>query len=148
EEAPDHCKADLLRHIFDLLGVEAGALSQFRLASERDVQVAASHGYEMALHTHTHSLGDFSGPIVRDEIRKNRAALGRMLGRPEEDFTSFCWPSGAYTESARDTLASLGITAATTCEYGLAKSDSDTLLLPRILDGERTSDPAFIASIS
>jgi len=150
ENAAESSRVDLLKEVFSCLDVEYGELErvdQFGLAS-KDVVRSASADFEMALHTHSHSLGDFSQVRIASEIEKNRAVLGGIIDRPPTEFKNFCWPSGEYTLSACRHLSSLGISAATTCEYGLVSQKSSPLLIPRVLDGERTTNAAYVARLS
>ncbi len=141
----------LLADLYSRLGLGARLLAPggpFDLCSENDLVEAQRKGFEIALHTHTHGLGDFSRDAVTDEIARNRASLSRMLDRPAESFRHFCWPSGDYTPQAIRSLRTTGIDLATTCDPGLATAKSDPLALPRFLDGQLTSDHAFLVAVS
>lgn len=142
---------ELLCRIFELFQVDQGDLTRtrvFQLGTAAEIRQAASAGFEIALHTHSHTLGDFSSNTVEREIGENRAALAEILGRPESLFKHFCWPSGRYTADTLKQLAALGITVATSCKDGFVTRDSPRLLLPRILDGELTSPAEFVACLS
>jgi peptidoglycan/xylan/chitin deacetylase (PgdA/CDA1 family) len=141
----------LLHTLFERLGLPAEALGRakaFDLASEDELVEAERRGFEIALHTHTHALGDFSEASVKAEISMNRASLSRILGHPPQDFRHFCWPSGRYTSQAIAHLAATGVDIATTCDLELANERSHPLALPRILDGQLTSDEAFLVAVS
>lgn len=150
DNSPPESRNSLLEALFEILQTDPGILAdrQFHLASPREVQIAASAGFEMALHTHTHSLGDFSPTRVAAEINANRSALSSITGQSKDSFRNFCWPSGDYTITACESLRTLGVDSATTCEYGLMSPSTNPMLIPRILDGERTSSAAFKASLS
>jgi peptidoglycan/xylan/chitin deacetylase (PgdA/CDA1 family) len=141
----------LLRELYSRLDLDTWLLAKkgpFDLCSEDDLVEARRKGFEIALHTHTHSLGDFSAHAVTSEITRNRASLSRMLDRPPESFRHFCWPSGDYTPQAIDHLRATGVDLATTCDLDLATAKSDPLALPRLLDGQLTSDEAFLVGVS
>jgi peptidoglycan/xylan/chitin deacetylase (PgdA/CDA1 family) len=105
-------------------------------------------GVSVELHTHNHTLGDFSATNVSAEISENRAYLSRLLDRPTESFKHFCYPSGHFNAGVDDILFSLGISTATTLRTGLADPDSNRLLWPRILDGEQLSPLEFEAELA
>lgn len=138
---PTHRK--LLEDVFLRLGVSVATLAAFELTDEAALREADRQGFEIALHTHTHSLGDFSADRIHAEIDQNRMSLARILGRPASGFDHFCWPSGDYTQEALSHLRNTGIELATSCDLDLADSGSDPLALPRILDGQSTTDHDF-----
>lgn len=141
----------LLVELFSRLGVDAHPLAQnraFDLGRENDLLKAHESGFEIALHTHTHNLGDFSRDTLNLEITRNRECLSRILGLHPDSFRHFCWPSGDYTFKAGVHVRELGVDIATTCDFGLAHEYSDSIALPRILDGQETSDEAFLVGVS
>lgn len=141
----------LLGDLYLRLGLDTGLLARngpFDLCNENDLVEAQRKGFEIALHTHTHSLDDFSEYAVSTEIARNRASLSRILDRPPESFRHFCWPSGDYTPQAIAHLRASGVDLATTCDLDLATAKSDPLALPRLLDGQLTSDEAFLVGVS
>lgn len=141
----------LLVEVFSRLGVDPQLLANrraFDLGDENNLVKAQRAGFEIALHTHTHSLGDFSREAVTSEIARNRTSLSRILDRPAESFQHFCWPSGDYTPQAIMHLRATGVDLATSCDLDLAEKTSDLLALPRILDGQSTSDEAFLVAVS
>lgn len=151
DSQPEAQRWDTLLHLLAVMKVATHDLVQarvFRLGTEADVRHAAAGGFEIALHTHTHTLGDFSPDVISDEIHRNRQVLGRILDRPVEHFRHFCWPSGSYTRQAALDLRANGIDVATTCDAGLATRSSHPLLLPRMLDGELTTTAEFVAQMS
>lgn len=137
--------------IFDLLRIDIDELARtrtFQLGSPSDVRQAASAGFEIALHTHSHTLGDFSESSITKEISANRAALSEILDRPATSFRHFCWPSGDYTQEGVEHLSAAGIDVATTCDHGFVTAESAPLLLPRLLDGELTHLAEFVSQLS
>jgi peptidoglycan/xylan/chitin deacetylase (PgdA/CDA1 family) len=141
----------LLEKVFQRLGVDMEPLARckaFDLCDESALVEADAKGFEIALHTHTHGLGDFSVERVTAEIEQNRASLARILGRPSDTFRHFCWPSGEYTPQAVSHVQATGIDLATSCELDLASAESNPLLLPRILDGQGTTDEGFLVAVS
>jgi peptidoglycan/xylan/chitin deacetylase (PgdA/CDA1 family) len=119
----------------------------FSYMTEDEIQQASRDGFAIELHTHSHSLGDFSFPKVREEISTNRESLGQLLGRPPEHFRHFCYPSGVVPPDGGDLLRRLGIVSATTLQTGIAYPGTDLLVLPRILDGDHLSELEFEAQL-
>lgn len=147
---PVHEHRHLLAEVFARLGIDPAPFARckaFDLCDESALVEADRKGFEIALHTHTHGLGDFSAEKVATEIAQNRASLARILGRPAEAFRHFCWPSGDYTAQAITHLRVTDIDMATSCDLDLARANSDPLALPRILDGQTTSDEAFLVAM-
>ena len=149
DDTPECARKELLQRIFEVMQIRSDDLiPAFSLGTPDDIRIAAANGFEVALHTHTHSLGNFSPDAIRTEIGANQDALGAILGRPPASFRHFCWPNGEYTEQAMAYLAMVGVDVATSCDFGLATASSDPLHLPRILDGELTSTAEFLTMLS
>lgn len=108
---------------------------------------AGRRGFDIQLHTHSHSLGDFSRGRCETEITTNRRALAAVTGQPPSSFTHFCYPSGLVSPVAGRHLAACGIESATTLVPRLAARGKDPLYLPRLLDGEHLSDIEFEAEL-
>ncbi len=151
EAAPLGSRTELLIEVFELLQVQWKEIirnRQFHLATPETVKSGISAEFAAGLHTHTHSLGDFSRDRIVGEIEKNRASLEELLGTPDAALTHFCWPGGKYTAYACEELPALGIASATTCEYGLVPTNYTPSLIPRILDGQQMSEAEFVARLS
>jgi peptidoglycan/xylan/chitin deacetylase (PgdA/CDA1 family) len=112
-----------------------------------ELGAAATHGLDVQLHTHRHTLGDMSRQVIETEIHDNRDALARILKRPASAFNHFCYPSGVATQSAADALAGIGLKSSTTTVQGLAWPGMPLHLLPRLLDGENMSEIEFEAEL-
>jgi peptidoglycan/xylan/chitin deacetylase (PgdA/CDA1 family) len=108
---------------------------------------AHSDGFAIELHTHQHSLHDFSVCKIWGEVALNRDVLAALLGRSVASFRHFCYPSGQTAPGVGAVLRDLGIVSATTLEPGMAGRDADPLLLPRILDGGHLSTIEFEAEL-
>jgi peptidoglycan/xylan/chitin deacetylase (PgdA/CDA1 family) len=120
----------------------------FDYMTQTELRDAADSGLDVQLHTHNHSLHDHSPDRVRQEIEDNAAALATVLARPKTAFTHFCYPSGIVSTQAAAALSSLGLRSSTTARRALAWPSSPIQLLPRILDGESTTDIEFEAELS
>lgn len=119
----------------------------FGYMTEEEIATAAAQGFAIELHTHTHSLGNFTFSEVAREITLNREILARILDRPPDRFRHFCYPSGKVRPGVQDALSRLGIASATTLDSGIAYPGADPLMLPRIVDGDHLSDLEFEAEL-
>jgi peptidoglycan/xylan/chitin deacetylase (PgdA/CDA1 family) len=120
----------------------------FDYMTPNELAVAAHEGLDVQLHTHRHTLGDMSAPVIAAEIADNRRALSDILNRSAAAFTEFCYPSGVATPAAAETLAELGLGSSTTTRQGLAWPGMQMHLLPRLLDGENLSEIEFEAELA
>jgi hypothetical protein len=69
--------------------------------------------------------------LFEREVRDNSNYIQGLTGeRP----VHFCYPSGDTHADFLPWLTGMGVKTATTCERGLAKPESQDLLLPRFLD--------------
>lgn len=133
-------KDQLARHVAEVLQVDYDALSAkriLRLMTPQEVATLSAAGIDFQLHTHRHRT-----PVDRDafarEIEDNRRSLIEMTGDTPQHF---CYPSGVYEPDFFPWLRELGVRSATTCETGIARADTDPLLLPRLID---TSNLALV----
>jgi hypothetical protein len=109
-----------------------------------EVKQLAANGVEVQLHTHRHRA-----PLERElflrEIHDNRKSIEAMTGKSP---THFCYPSGIHHPLLAQWLRETGIESATTCDSGLASPESDSFLLPRLLDGCGRSPNNFAGWLS
>lgn len=141
-------RSDALKHFASLAGIDLSEYSEaFSYMSPADLRSFRAGGHAIELHTHTHTLGDFSATQIADEIKANRAALAEILECDGASFRHLAYPSGIYNMSAAPTLRSNGVLSATTLEPYAARQQTSLYLLPRILDGEHMSDLEFEAEL-
>ncbi|MEQ1647189.1 MAG: polysaccharide deacetylase family protein [Hyphomicrobiaceae bacterium] len=112
------------------------------------VEAASNPDVSIELHTHNHTLRDWSRNAIEQEIALNRAALADLLKRPPTSFKHFCYPSGEYTPEAAEIIKSLGIKSATTTNQGIATVGTSLLMLPRLCDNEMLTEIEFEAELS
>ena len=115
----------------------------FSYMSDDEVKQTSRNGFAIELHTHSHSLADFSFAKVREEISMNREVLGRLLNLPPTHFRHLCYPSGIEPPDGGEPFRHLGILSATTTRPGIAYRGTDLMLLPRIIDGDHLSELEF-----
>jgi peptidoglycan/xylan/chitin deacetylase (PgdA/CDA1 family) len=140
-----------LRRVGAALGIDIIALVEtgaFSLMTPDALRWAVATGVDVQLHTHGHSMHGMDGAQLARELRCNRAALAEILGVAPSSFKHFCYPSGEHDSRAFPVLRADGVQTATTTEFGLAKPSDSPLALPRILDGEATSDIELEARLS
>ncbi len=130
--------ANLAKHV----NVDYDALVEKRimhLLAPEEVKRLAAAGADIQLHTHRHRA-----PLDRElflrEIEDNRKSIQAMTGAAP---THFCYPSGVWNQAFLPWLREAGIKSAVTCEFGLASSSSNPLLLPRLVDVSNLSPIEF-----
>lgn len=134
-----------------LLGVDITpylASRAFHYMTPDQLREVAAQGIDVQLHTHNHTMHDLSAAAILDEIVANRSALANILGKSEDAFEHFCYPSGVASAAAAAALASMGIASATTTVTGLVSRDANLHLIPRLIDGDQISDLKFEAELS
>ena len=135
-------KDDLARHFAAHLGINYDDLLQarlFQLVTPEEAALTSRAGIDIQLHTHRHRTPRDQALFTR-EIRDNRNRIREFTGR---DATHFCYPSGDYAPEFLPWLRELGVKSATTCVAGLASRNSDSLLLPRLLDDDQATPLEF-----
>ena len=73
-------------------------------------------------------LAQQSTELIRDDVRRSKAALEDVLG---EAVLHFCYPYGSHDRRAVDAVADAGYASATTCVRSPATPADDPLTLPR-----------------
>lgn len=104
-----------------------------------DVTYLAANGIDIQLHTHRHRVPKDHDLFIR-EIDDNRTSIQKMTGI---NASHFCYPSGVHDPMFLPWLSEAGILSATTCEPGFASTDSNPMLLPRVLDNSALSPIEF-----
>lgn len=135
-------KTLLLQRVAGAIGVDYGAIAArglLRIMNPADVKRLSDAGVDFELHTHRHRT-PLDRAAFTEEIETNRARLEQMTGKPARHF---CYPSGAYEPEFIPWLTALGIVSATTCDPGLATSETPPLMLPRFVDTSSTSAVEF-----
>jgi hypothetical protein len=115
------------------------AARMLHLMNPQEVKDLAADGVDFQLHTHRHRT-PLNEALFRQEIRENRVRLASMIGGGQQHF---CYPSGAYRPEFLPWLESEGIASAATCDTGLATTEGNPLLLPRLVDTSARTDLEF-----
>jgi len=116
----------------------------FQIMSPDEASECARRGVDIQLHTHRHRTPDDRDLFLR-EIRDNARRIQELAGSAP---THFCYPSGVTAPQFLPWLKEAGVTSATTCEHGLARSSTDPLMLPRYSDGSSVTDIDFESWLS
>lgn len=137
-------KDALLEALAARIGVDIAALRAQRimhLMTPAEISELAGKGIDFQLHTHRHRTPDDATEFAR-EIVDNRARIETLTHRPANHF---CYPSGVYRQSFLGWLRDANVRSATTCDPGMATAQSQSLLLPRLVDTMGLSDETFEA---
>lgn len=93
-------------------------------------KMSAAPGIEIGGHTATHcDLSRIQGEAAFEEIARDRQLLTEMTGRSPK---RFAYPYGRMSPGAGHLLREAGYEAACCSRYGVASSDSDRFLVPRV----------------
>jgi peptidoglycan/xylan/chitin deacetylase (PgdA/CDA1 family) len=145
---PQTKKDDFAEGLAGQLGIDYEAMVQKRilqLMTPAEVAELAASGIDIQLHTHRHRTPR-NKELFQREIRDNRAAIQQLAGGDVP--RHFCYPSGVVEAEFLPWLEEEGVLSATTCESGLAGSNTHPLLLPRIIDTMNLSAVEFEGWIS
>lgn len=146
--------ADRLEGVKDLaaeIGVDLAPYFQnkrFDYMTPEQLREICESGVDIQLHSHNHTLHDFSEAAILREIEANRSVLAEVTGKPREGFVHFCYPSGLLNPSAGAGLMAAGVASSVTLESGIGFPGCDLQDLPRITDGDQLSDVMFEAEMA
>ena len=140
-------KNDLLERLAKFLGLDWEAFLAKRLLQvmrPNEIAEMSAEGFDIQLHTHRHRT-PIDATLFRKEISDNRKRIVEICGKNP---THFCYPSGHYEMAFLPWLKDEQVVSATTCDPGLADSESDPLLLPRFIDTPGQPSVMFEAWVS
>lgn len=115
-----------------------------QLMTPEQVSEIVAAGVDVQLHTHRHRTPS-DAALFKREIEDNRRELEAAGAR---NAVHFCYPSGIYKPEFLPWLKDCGVLSATLCEHGFAMSETDSLLLPRLMDTSRLSKVEFESWLS
>ena len=125
-------KDELLTALAERLSVDYQAILSKRilhLLSVEELSTLAAEGVDIQLHTHRHHA-----PKKRDsfmlELGENKDFISRFTKLPHH----FSYPDGEYSDCFGPWLGACDVVSATTCEPGLATTQSNRFRLPRLID--------------
>jgi peptidoglycan/xylan/chitin deacetylase (PgdA/CDA1 family) len=140
-------KDQVAARLAERLGIDYQQLRTKRilqLVNPEEVKQLAHEGVDFQLHTHRHRT-PLSEDLFRREIRDNRVRITNAIGGSRNHF---CYPSGSYRPEFLDWLAKEEVISATTCDTGFATSQTNPLLLPRLVDTTGRTDLEFESWLS
>jgi len=140
-------KDQIAASLAERLGIDYQKLRQKRilqLMNREEMKQLAAEGVDFQLHTHRHRT-PLSEELFRREIQDNRARIANAISGKREHF---CYPSGAYRPEFLGWLAKEEVVSATTCDTGFATSETNPLLLPRLVDTSGRTDLEFESWVS
>lgn len=120
----------------------------FNYMSSEQLAAAYKSGLDVQLHTHNHTLHDFSKDAMVREIELNRFNLSEITGVEADQFCHLCYPSGTYDPGSSAVLDGLGILSATTIKRGISYPATKRHFLPRFLDAENLTSIEIEADLS
>lgn len=142
----DACRALCRAAGVDFEGIEEKRVFSYMTPSQLCVMKTA--GMNVQLHTHTHSLHDFTFRHVAWELSQNRRVLAEVLRCERYCFADFCYPSGLTGSGAAHALRANNVRSAVTLEPRLCRAaQEDLLALPRLIDGSHQTDLEFEADL-
>jgi peptidoglycan/xylan/chitin deacetylase (PgdA/CDA1 family) len=109
------------------------------LLNPEEVGQVAAEGVDIQLHTHRHGSPP-DRQLFSQEIEDNRNSIREMTSSLARHF---CYPGGNFNDDLIVWLKEMKITTATTCDPGLATHESNSMLLPRLVDTTPLSQIEF-----
>jgi peptidoglycan/xylan/chitin deacetylase (PgdA/CDA1 family) len=140
-------KDELLAALADRLRIDYEALCRKRLLhliTRDEARELARDGVDIQLHTHRHRESRNRERMLR-ELDDNKQ---RILDVTPVEPRHFCYTGGLHLPEFPGWLREYGLLSATTCEPGLARADTDLMLLPRLVDTTGLTDAEFLSWIS
>jgi peptidoglycan/xylan/chitin deacetylase (PgdA/CDA1 family) len=135
-------KDALLSRLAERLQIDYETILRRRIMhimNEAEVRELAGRGVDFQLHTHRHRVSRDKLLFAR-EISQNREYVARLRG---SEPAHFCYPSGVHRAEFPAWLREWNIRSATTCDFGIASSESNPMLLPRFTDFNDTTEAEF-----
>jgi peptidoglycan/xylan/chitin deacetylase (PgdA/CDA1 family) len=102
----------------------------WKLMSPSQIKELAESGLiEIGAHTHNHpNLGLISPTNVREEVRKSKQALEKLIGKP---VNSIAFPDGSYTDEVKKICTEEGYKNLLAVDYRCTSDEADKNILPR-----------------
>jgi peptidoglycan/xylan/chitin deacetylase (PgdA/CDA1 family) len=131
--------AEKLARVLNIDYAELKAKRILTLMNEQELREVSENGIDVQLHTHRHRTPE-DQTLFRKEIQDNRSAIQQLTGAQP---VHFCYPSGVYQPAFLPWLREENVLSATTCDVGLAKQGTESLLLPRFVDQQTRTQVEF-----
>ncbi len=137
-------KDDLLAQLAERLDVDYQQLCHDRvlhLINEDEARELGARGVDLQYHTHRHRVCK-SRDCLFTELSDNLREMRKFTSKEPQHF---CYTYGYYVPEYISYLKEYGIRSATTCTPGLCTTQTDPLMLPRLVDTSAVSDLEFRA---
>jgi peptidoglycan/xylan/chitin deacetylase (PgdA/CDA1 family) len=140
-------KDELLSRLAERLGEDLEALRERRamsLMSPPELFEVARAGVSIEMHSRSHRIPNHRGCFEKD-LRRNADQIREWTGIAP---SHFCYPSGLVAPHWVDWLREFPVQSAVTCTPAFASTADDRLLLPRYVDGSRSTSVEFESWLS
>lgn len=135
-------KDELLLRLAELLGQDFEALRTQRtcsLMNPEELSEASRSGVSIEMHSRSHRILNDRRDFKRD-LQRNADRIKDWTGVAP---SHFCYPSGLVAPHWVEWLREFPVKSAVTCTPAFCSADNDALLLPRYVDGSRSSSIEF-----
>ena len=132
----------LSAELASLLGVDYQQIRKQRLLelmTPDEVRQVSNEGASVQMHMHRHATPPERERYLNN-LEENRRFISNLTVAPP---THFCYPCGVYNQESVSWLRALGVASATTCEPGFMSTNTDKLVIPRLIDSSTISELAF-----
>jgi len=140
-------KDELLSRLAAALGEDFEALREQRalsLMNPEEILEVSRAGVSIEMHSRSHRILNQRHCFEKD-LRRNADQIKEWTGVAP---SHFCYPSGLVTPHWVEWLREFPVKSAVTCTAAFASAADDALLLPRYVDGSRSSALEFESWIS
>lgn len=137
-------REQLAKNLAALVGLDYQEIADRRLLNlmnPEELTKLVNGGVDVQLHTHRHRV-PASKELFLKELRDNQEFL-QQIGQTKA--MHFTYPSGVYRTEVFPWLTEFGVHSATTCDTGLASTQSNAMCLPRFIDVPDISNLEFEA---
>lgn len=120
--------------------------SSLAMLTEGQIKELGISGMDFGAHTHTHpELPNLSGDRAREEVRRSKAVLENLLGRP---VLAFCYPYGRCSPELKRILSSEGFACSFASDTGPRDFREDPFEIRRIGIFPGLTQTGFLRKIS
>lgn len=147
KEYSGKAKDELLVRLAARLGEDFDDLRERRtlsLMNPEEILEVSRSGVSIEMHSRSHRILNQRHRFEKD-LRRNADQIKEWTGVAP---SHFCYPSGLVTPHWADWLREFPVKSAVTCAAAFASPGDDAMLLPRYVDGSRSSPLEFESWIS
>jgi peptidoglycan/xylan/chitin deacetylase (PgdA/CDA1 family) len=140
-------KDEILSRLAERIGEDFEALRQGRamsLMNPAELGEVSRAGIAIEMHSRSHRIPNFRDCFEKD-LQRNADQIREWTGVAP---SNFCYPSGLVAPHWVDWLREFPVKSAVTCAPAFASTADDRLLLPRYVDGSRSTSVEFESWLS